>query len=852
MPIENRPTRARKLVPTAEKSREAVTLSLWSAENVYVFPDKTDGIPAYVIREKPTPVHVLTVETLRQKIYQDIFLKYEMMRGKDIAYSPLWETYPLSIEAGVVQKNPSGYSENLLGFRKQCHQVYSELLKEQRQKLESLGIFADWSSTDRTLEARYDTKLFSVLDRLRDLEYLLDEPQLSHWCPKCTTPLELGKTVTQVPTDTSHTYIKFPFNTGFEEFGVNVFFAMLLPISQLWEIAGTIALGIREEVNYWLMEFKSDYLIFAEPQLKMFENPNATRDDYPIPIAKLKTAQLIEHTVSHPLFSLTELPFFVIPEAVFDRISNSFDGTELAASVIHLNPAHHPLSYSIIHALSGPGQEGKPPSKVPGTGGAGVPLQFDAATQITPIFDETGRFTEDADSLCGLNLFNAEEFIRSELENREYLIKARMRKETQLCCEHCNSPSVFRPYQHWCFAITGSSITEELNNSKEYWNNYNKRLGGSIRKEMMKVADMRVSSQRRWGIPLPILRCDHCNVPILDKNVLRVVRSAIRGGTEHWFRLSVEELLPTDTSCSNCHAKDFRKELTHIDNYFVNLLQALYSSDFKKGSVESAVSVVFAPRRPFLKWLGELNVLAATLRLSRPIKECHPFKRLQLKNIPEKVWRMEIPDAMLQKYPADVLRLIAIAPDLHKVRAKADGAAQLETLAKRYKRKYTQLKRILQEAAQVYVHFRDETSSGATDKSSATTLLSPDTLAVLATKELLADFELAYRENDFYSMWTCLFDFCRADFQCYISLCQIDGADERFTSAKIAFEAICSVLLQCFAPLLPFLAEEIHHEMGKTPVSVFLSTRNQLPSVPEQDDAKSEWKALKNAYKSKT
>ena len=138
----------------------------------------------------PTPVNVLSVDTLRRKIYQDIFLKSEMLRGKRVAYSPLWETHPLNIETSVIQGNPSGYPENLLSFRKQCRQTYGELLKAQQQKLEGLGIFADWSSADKTLEARYETKLFSVFDRLRDLQYLHDEPRLSHWCPKCITPLE--------------------------------------------------------------------------------------------------------------------------------------------------------------------------------------------------------------------------------------------------------------------------------------------------------------------------------------------------------------------------------------------------------------------------------------------------------------------------------------------------------------------------------------------------------------------------------------------------------------------------------------------------------------------------------------
>ena len=61
-----------------------------------------------------------------------------------------------------------------------------------------------------------------------------------------------------------------------------------------------------------------------------------------------------------------------------------------------LNPAHHRHSYDIAQAL-----------------------EINAA----PIFDETGRFTEEAAQLCGLYLFDTEKFIVPQLEKYGYLLK---------------------------------------------------------------------------------------------------------------------------------------------------------------------------------------------------------------------------------------------------------------------------------------------------------------------------------------------------------------------------------------------------------------------------------------------
>ena len=168
---------------------EAKVLSLWEQRDVYKVDEKPTELPTYVIREMPTPVHKLSVDILRRKIYQDIFLKYEMMHGHTVAYSPLWETFPFSIEANVIKENIAVTSDNVVNFRRKCKQLYSDHLKTQRQKLQHLGIFADWSSVDKTLETRYETKLFSFFDKLRDSKYLRDELKLSHWCSTCVLPL---------------------------------------------------------------------------------------------------------------------------------------------------------------------------------------------------------------------------------------------------------------------------------------------------------------------------------------------------------------------------------------------------------------------------------------------------------------------------------------------------------------------------------------------------------------------------------------------------------------------------------------------------------------------------------------
>lgn len=822
---------------------EADILKLWETRKVYKVDEKNTEPPTYVLREMPTPVHTLTVDTLRRKIHQDIFLKYEMMQGHKVAYSPLWETFPFTVEADVIKENVTAAAENIINFRKQCHQVYSEQLKTQQQKLQKLGVFADWSSTEKTLEPRYETKLFSYFDRLRDSKYLNDELKLSHWCPKCASPLETDKTVASVSNSVLNTYVKFPFNTGFEEFGKEVYFAVRFPLSQLWVIAGTIAIGIYENTTFLLTEFENQYLIFTEAQFKKFVDPNAKRKKYPVPIGKIKAKQLNNCAVSHPLFSLTDLPFLILPKNIVEHISDASEKRELMGGIIPLNPAHNSLSYNIFNTL-------------PNTGDA-TKAKFIASTPTTTFFDETGRFTEDADTLCGLNLSNAIQFITDELENRGCLIKARKQRIKQLQCQHCDGLSVSRPYRHWMFSTVSTEIIQEVLNSHEYWEHYDDSIRENIYSEMADVIDMPVSSQRQWGIPLPAMRCDNCNSLLADKKIQRAVRSSIRRGSEHWFRLSVEELLPADTACINCQSRDFRKEATYIDSHFANLLQTLDTSDFKKSVMQASTSVVFAPRTAFLKWLGELSVLAASLQLSRPTRESQPFKYLKLNEIAEDVWDTEVQEKHLQKYPPDVLRLISTIPDLHKVQPEEDTTKQLEKLLEKYNKKYTLLKDVLYQALELLTDLQKKANNDTAftkefAKDVYDTLLKQDMLAVSLTSQLLIDVEVVYQKSDFFKMWTLLFDFCHKELQFYIEFCQTKVSKKSLNSVQISLSLIVKAVLQRLAPIHPFLAEEIFAQAVNVLGSIFQSKWSQLPKISEQDHTRKEWASLKKDYQSKT
>ena len=144
----------------------------------------------------------------------------------------------------------------------------------------------------------------------------------------------------------------------------------------MWEIAGIIGIGIYENTPFCLTELDNHYYIFAEPQLKQFDNSKTKDNNAPKILTKLNTKQLYDCTLSHPLYSLTDLPFFNIPEKILDNVSDTSEKRELTDGIIPLNPAHHTLSHNIFNEL-------------PHIRNA-INSKFLSSTSTTPIFDETG------------------------------------------------------------------------------------------------------------------------------------------------------------------------------------------------------------------------------------------------------------------------------------------------------------------------------------------------------------------------------------------------------------------------------------------------------------------------------
>ncbi|MBA3063524.1 MAG: isoleucine--tRNA ligase, partial [Atribacteria sp.] len=443
-----------------------------------------------------------------------------------------------------------------------------------------------------------------------------------------------------------------------------------------------------------------------------------------------------------------------------------------------------------------------------------------------PIFttlDNQGKFNQEGGKFKGLTYKEGNIAVIEELTKNGALLKVGKIMHSYPHCWRCKKPVVFRATEQWFVNIEAfrDLALKEIERVQfvPAWGK--EKMYGMVESR----TDWCISRQRVWGVPLPVFYCKGCGEIIVNEETINSVKKLfLEKGSDSWFALSAQEILPKDYQCPHCQGKDFEKEKDIMDVWF------------DSGCSHAAV----LKKREELHWPAEMYLegtdqhrgwFQTSLLTSVAAFEKAPYKTVlthgfivdaEGRKMSKSIGNVIAPQEIIEKYGADILRLWVASSDYRtdiRISSKI-----LDQLVEIYRRVRNTARFILGNLSD----FNPDTDVVSYDK-----LNELDRLVLSNFQSLVKRVNENYDKFEFHSLYHEIHNFCAVDLSSfYLDIIKdrlytaFADSEERRAAQTVLYQLI-NDLVKLIAPVLSFTAEEIWQylrEIEKGKESVFLAS----------------------------
>mgnify|MGYP002570583291 CR=1 FL=1 len=379
-------------------------------------------------------------------------------------------------------------------------------------------------------------------------------------------------------------------------------------------------------------------------------------------------------------------------------------------------------------------------------------------------------------------------------------------------CWRCKHPIIFRATPQWFCSV--DSFKEEACAACDDvrwvpgWGI--ERMKSMIRER----ADWCISRQRRWGLPIPVFYCKDCGKPICTDETIKAVSDLFREkGSNAWFDMEAEEILPKGFTCPHCGKNaGFTKEEDTLDGWFDS--GSTHYASMKKDQGFWPATMYLEGLDQYRGWFqSSLLTAVGALGQGAPFKECVTHGWTvdgEGKAMHKSLGNGVDPADIFNENGADILRLWAASADYH-----ADVRCSKE-IFKQLSQNYLKFRNTCKFMLDNLVDFDPEN------------LVKPEEMPKLdrwlITKlnELIEKAEQSYCDYEFHIITHAVNDFCVNTLSSfYLDIVKdrlyCDGADSLSRrSAQTALYLTLHTLSKLFAPILVFTCDEIWLAMPHT------------------------------------
>ncbi|MBE5822268.1 MAG: isoleucine--tRNA ligase [Clostridiales bacterium] len=766
---------------------------------------KNEGKKSFVLHDGPPyangPIHL---GHAFNKVLKDTIVRYKNLKGYYTPFIPGYDTHGLPTEKRAI--SVLGLNKDEIGvgkFRDTCRDFALGFVNEQTEGFKRLGCLGDWENPYITLLPEFEARQIGVFGEMYEKGYIYKGLKPVYWCTDCETALAEAE-IEYADHRTTSIFVKFAVKDSKGNFDEKDTYVVIWTTTP-WTLPGNVGITIGGEFEYSLVNVGIEKYIIASA---LVENV-------------MGLANISEYTVEKT-FMGAELEGMLCKHPFIDRDSKVVLGSD-DTIVVELE-----TGTGAVHTAPGYGKEDYL---------CGLKNGLD----IVVCVDGKGYQTEEAGPFAGLFYDKSNNAIIEWLENNNYLLHKQEINHSYPHCWRCKNPIIFRATAQWFASVDGfrEKTLEEIKkvNWVPAWGE--ERITSMVRDRN----DWCISRQRTWGVPIPIFYCEECGKEYISKESIKKVQELFREkGSNAWFDLTAEELMPENSKCECGHDK-FRKETDIMDVWFDS--GTTHQGVLVERGLPYPADLYLEGNDQYRGWFQSSILTAVATNGVSPYKEVltHGFitdgeGRKMSKSLGNGISPQEIVD----EYGADILRLWVLSSDF-----KADVGVSKDIL----KQTSEVYRKIRNTARYILGNTADFDPNNMVDYNE---LLEIDKWALLRLNRLVKVCSESFEKYDFHVAYHEINNFCVSDMSnFYLDIIK----DRLYTSKPDSIERraaqttmynILNSLVKILAPIICFTAEEIwsymKHVDGENVESVMLTNYPELNDEWDNKEIEEKWSKI--------
>lgn len=753
---------------------------------------KNEGHESFVLHDGPPYANgEIHAGHALNKILKDTIVRYKSMKGYYAPYIPGYDTHGMPTEKKAIEK--LGLDRDKIPvtkFRDTCKEFTSKYKEMQTEGFKRLGVLGDWDNPYVTYDPKMEARQIGVFGDMYKKGYIYKGLKPVYWCTDCETALAEAEIEYKDVSGTS-IYVKFPVKDSKGKFDEKDTFIVIWTTTP-WTLPGNLAITLGEDFEYSIVDTgKEKYIMATELVKKVME------------LAEIKEYKEVKK------FKGKDLEGVLCRHPFLDRDSVVIMGSEDTVDVQLTEGT------GAVHTAPGYGKEDYL---------AGLKNGLDIVVTV----DAKGHQTEGAGPFAGMFYAKSNKEITKWLDENGYLLKAVEVFHSYPHCWRCKKPVIYRATPQWFASVDGfrDDVLKAIKDVK-----WHPAWGEDRMSEMIKGRnDWCISRQRTWGVPLPIFYCTECEEAYVTEESIKKIQDIFREkGSNAWYEMKEEELMPKGAKCSKCGCTHFKKETDIMDVWFDS--GSTHQSVLVERGLSYPADLYLEGNDQYRGWFQSSLLTSVATKGIAPYKEvlsCGFVVDGQGRKMSKSLGNGVSPIDVCNKYGADILRLWVLSADYSMDVNLSDDI--LKGISDVYRK-------IRNTARYILGNTNDYDPEKPVEYSK---LLEIDKWALTRLNKLVKDCNKDYDEYNFASCYHDINQFCVVDMSSfYLDIIK----DRLYTSKKDSLERkaaqttmyiILDTLVKLLTPMIPFTAEDIWKAMKHTKNEDVESV--MLTDYPEPND----------------